>query len=156
WLQGDTALAAFPSRARNCTTRRTGVGRPRAVSTPHALITRRPCCPTARSSLQVVITTACSRARNCTIQRAGLGRPRAASTPRAVITRRPCCPTGWCWLQLGLIAVSRLPRARNCTTLVRPRQHQLLQLHLHLHLDLDLYRDLLLHRGHARLRCLAP
>ena len=39
-------MAAF-SRARNCTTQRAGPGVPRAASTPHAIFTRRRCCPTA-------------------------------------------------------------------------------------------------------------
>src|SRR6266700_2702459 len=46
----------------------------------------------------------------------GPGQPRAASTPRATCTRQPCCPTEWSWLQREVIAVSTLPRARNCTT----------------------------------------
>ena len=70
-------------RARNCTTRRAGPGRPRAASTPRALSTRRPCCPTGWCWLQGEVVAALSRARNCTTRRAGLGRPRAASTPRA-------------------------------------------------------------------------
>ena len=43
---GQMALSMF-SRARNSTTRRSGPGRPRATSTPHARITRRRCYPTA-------------------------------------------------------------------------------------------------------------
>src|SRR5262245_25399685 len=63
------------------------------------------------------------RARNCMTRRAGPGRPRAASIPRVMCTRRRCCPTGWCWLQGDLIAVSMLPRAQNCTTLVHWRKN---------------------------------
>ena len=40
------------SRARNSTIRRAGPGRPPAASPPHAIITRRRCCPTARCSSQ--------------------------------------------------------------------------------------------------------
>ena len=43
---GSMAAALLP--ARNCTTLRAGAGRPRAASTPHAHLTRRRCCPTAR------------------------------------------------------------------------------------------------------------
>ena len=49
------ASAAF-SRARNCTIRRAGPGRRPAASPPHAVITRRRCCPTARCSSQEVLT----------------------------------------------------------------------------------------------------
>ena len=44
---GMMATAAF-SPARNCTIRPAGPGRPPAASTPHAMVTRRRCCPTAR------------------------------------------------------------------------------------------------------------
>ena len=42
------------SRARNSTIRRAGPGRPPAASPPHAMVTRRRCCPTARCSSQAV------------------------------------------------------------------------------------------------------
>ena len=102
------------SRARNSTIRRAGPGRPPAASPPHAMVTRRRCCPTARCSSQAVYTAALSRARNSTIRRAGPGRPPAASPPHAIITRRRCCPTARCSSQ----AVPRrraLSRARNST-----------------------------------------
>ena len=44
------------SRARNCTIRPAGPGAPRAVSPPHAIFTRRRCCPTARCWWQAVMT----------------------------------------------------------------------------------------------------
>ena len=54
-IRGDVAAqrrawpAVFPAlAARNSTTRRAEAGRSRAASTPHAGITRRRCCPTAR------------------------------------------------------------------------------------------------------------
>ena len=49
------AAAAF-SRARNSTIRRAGPGRPPAASAPHAIITRRRCCPTAWCSSQGDLT----------------------------------------------------------------------------------------------------
>ncbi len=69
------------SRARNSTIRRAGPGAPPAASPPHAILTRRRCCPTARCSSQAdtTVSTTPSRARNSTIRRAGLGRPPAAS-----------------------------------------------------------------------------
>ena len=86
------------SRARNSTIRRAGPGRPPAASPPHAMITRRRCCPTARCSSQAVTDgqRLLSRARNSTIRRAGPGRPPAASPPHAMLTRRRCCPTARC------------------------------------------------------------
>jgi hypothetical protein len=51
WLQGDLIAAAFP-RARNCTTRPAGPGRPQAASTPRVMSTLRPCCPTGWCWLQ--------------------------------------------------------------------------------------------------------
>ncbi len=73
---------------------------PRAASTPHALITRRRCCPTARCWWQGdLMAASCVPARNCTTRPAGRGVPRAASTPHALITRRRCCPTARCWWQ---------------------------------------------------------
>ena len=75
------------SRARNSTIRRAEPGRRPAASPPHAMFTRRRCCPTARCSSQAVLTSAFrSRARNSTIRRAGLGRRPAASPPHALHT----------------------------------------------------------------------
>ena len=51
-VAGGVDSSSVISRARNCTTRRAGPGLPRAASTPHAMVTRRPCCPTARCSWQ--------------------------------------------------------------------------------------------------------
>ena len=53
-LMVTTALLA----ARNCTTRPAGPGLPRAASTPHATVTRRRCCPTARCWWQGDMATA--------------------------------------------------------------------------------------------------
>ena len=50
------------SRARNSTIRRAGPGRPPAASPPHAVLTRRRCCPTARCSSQAVLAPAASLA----------------------------------------------------------------------------------------------
>ena len=62
-----------------------GPGLPRAASTPHAIITRRRCCPTARCWWQGDYNGSVSyAARNCTTRPAGLGLPRAASTPHAI------------------------------------------------------------------------
>ncbi len=88
--------ASALSRARNSTIRRAGLGRPPAASPPHAKITRRRCCPTARCSSQAVLTCRCtlSRARNSTIRRAGLGRPPAASPPHALHHTATLLPNG--------------------------------------------------------------
>ena len=122
WLQGDSALAAF-SLARNCTTRRAGPGCPPAVSTPHALSTRRRCYPTGWCSLQgdLIAMLILPLARNCTTRRAGPGSPPAASTPRALRTRRRCYPTGWCSLQADS---TRRPCLRKRGT-VRPGERDL-------------------------------
>ena len=87
--------AAF-SRARNSTIRRAGPGRPPAASPPHAIVTRRRCCPTARCSSQAdpAATTAISRARNSTIRRAAPGRPPAASAPHAIMHTATLLPNG--------------------------------------------------------------
>jgi hypothetical protein len=75
-------------------------GRPPAVSSPGALVTRRHCCPTVRclSREERTSTLELWRARNSTIRRAGLGPPLAASEPHAIITRQRCCPTARCSL----------------------------------------------------------
>ena len=80
---------------------------------PHALITRRRCCPTARCSSQAVYDSSVnlSRARNCTIRRAGPGRPPAASAPHALVTRRRCCPTARCWSQAVMTTAAYLASA---------------------------------------------
>ena len=120
WSHGDVAAqrqgarrrrystAAALSRARNSTIRRAGPGRPPAASPPHAMITRRRCCPTARCSSQadLTATSTLSRARNSTIRRAGPGRPPAASPPHAIVTRRRCCPTARCSSQAVLTAAT--------------------------------------------------
>ena len=88
-VAGDLIAVSILPRARNCTTRPAGAGVQRAASTPHALITRRPCCPTARCWLQGDIMAAfLPAARNCTTRPAGPGLPRAASTPRARFSHR--------------------------------------------------------------------
>ena len=112
---GDNSTAL--SRARNCTIRRAGPGRPPAASAPHAMFTRRPCCPTARCSSQAVLAQSAtlSRARNSTIRRAGPGVPLAASPPRGFFTQRRCCPTARCSSQVERIVHRRLVRARNST-----------------------------------------
>ncbi len=105
---GRTAV----SRARNSTIRRAGPGRPPAASPPHAMVTRRRCCPTARCSSQAAMATAAiSRARNSTIRRAGPGRPPAASPPHAMFTRRRCCPTARCSSQAVMTATATLASA---------------------------------------------
>ena len=94
-----------------------GVFNAPAASSPHAILTRRRCCPTARCSSQEDLTSPAkplSRARNSTIRRAGPGRRPAASSPVAIFTRRRCCPTVRCWLQEEL-ATAAISRARNCT-----------------------------------------
>ena len=88
-------------RARNSTIQQAAPGRRPAASAPRDLDTRRPCCPTARSSSPEEVAT---RARNCTIQRAGLGRrPEASPSPDDLDTRRRCCPTARC-LSRGVLA----------------------------------------------------
>ena len=52
--QAVTTAPSALSRAQNSTIRRAGAGRPPAVSPPHAIITRRRCCATARCSSQAV------------------------------------------------------------------------------------------------------
>jgi hypothetical protein len=108
------------SRARNCTTRPAGCGLPLAPSTPHAIGTRRRCCPTARCWWQEDETSAATMlaARNCTTRPAGLGVPRAASPTHATFTRRRCCPTARCSSLEVLAAPAAISRARNCT--IRP------------------------------------
>ena len=97
------------------------LGLPRAVSTPHARLTRRPCCPTARCWWQGELTSmALSPARNCTTRRAGAGLPRAASIPHAMITRRRCCPTAKCWWQGDMITAASYQRGT-----VRPGEREL-------------------------------
>ena len=79
------------------------------------MLTRQPCCLTARCLSQAVSTaiSAISRARNSTIRRPGRGRPRAASPPHGLATRRRCCPTVRCSSQEEV--ATALWRARNCT-----------------------------------------
>src|SRR5258705_377074 len=44
------------------------------------------------------------------------GRSQVASIPHAFCIRPPSCPAESCWLQVDLIALSTLRRARSCTT----------------------------------------
>ena len=75
---------------------RAGLGRRPAASPPHAMITRRRCCPTARCSSQaaLTVTSALSRARNSTIRRAEPGRRPAASPPHASDHTATLLPNG--------------------------------------------------------------
>ena len=107
--------------ARSCTTRPAGRGVRRAASTPHAIITRRRCCPTARCWWQGDLATAAIlAARNCTTRPAGPGVPPAASTPHALSTRRRCCPTARCWWQGDIRCSASYQRGA-----VRPGQRDL-------------------------------
>jgi len=64
--------------------------------TPHAMSTRRRCCPTAWCWLQedLIAVAMFPRARNCTIRRAGPGLHRQPQHRHARSTRRPCYPSG--------------------------------------------------------------
>ena len=94
---------------------------PPAASAPHAMFTRRRCCPTARCwSQEDIAAAALSPARNCTIRPAGPGLPPAASSLHAIFTRRRCCPTARCSSQEALTAA--LSRQRGT---VRPGQRDL-------------------------------
>ena len=97
---GRIMASAALSLARNCTILLAGRGVPPAASPPHALITRRRCCPTARCWWREDLIAAAPRgARNCTIRLPGCGAAPAASPPHATSTRRRCCPTARCWWQ---------------------------------------------------------
>src|SRR5207237_2668876 len=52
----EVTATALLRRARNCTIRRAGPGRPPAASAPEPVSTQRRCCPTARSSSQQDLT----------------------------------------------------------------------------------------------------
>ena len=108
--------------ARNCTTRPAGAGLPRVASPPHANITRRRCCPTARCWWQGDMTAALLAARNCTTRPAGAGVPRLPSPPHAMDTRRRCCPTARCWWQGDMNGTSSYLTQRGT---VRPGQREL-------------------------------
>src|SRR5207244_657875 len=114
-LQGEIILL---SRARNCTIRRAGPGRPPAALPSDAFLTRRRCCPLARCSSQEGIPSApAPPPRNCTTRPARPGRPPPTSPPpqTAFLTRRRCCPMARCLLQAVMPATAPLSRARNST-----------------------------------------
>src|SRR5437899_7300862 len=94
WWQVVTAeRAAAISIARNCTIRPAALGGPQATWLQGGGSTRRPCCLTAKYSLQVVPMRApISRVRNFTIQPAEPGRKQAALLTDALVTRRCYCP----------------------------------------------------------------
>ena len=72
-----------------------GTGLPRAASTPHASITRRHCCPTARCWWQGDSRQRLSYQRGTgTTRPAGRGLPRAASTPHACVHTATLLPNG--------------------------------------------------------------
>src|SRR5436189_98269 len=104
------------SPTRNSMTRRLGLGPLPAALTSDAFITRRPCCPTAGSSLQGDLTLAVARARSCMMPLAGAGLAPAVSTRDAGTTRRPYCLAAWSWLQ-GDLATAALLQVRNSTLL---------------------------------------
>src|SRR5436190_24340344 len=104
WWQVEIQASLLP--AADCTPQPPGHGLPRAASTAHALLTRRPCCPTGRCWWRGDLLPAASLpARNCTIRPAGRGVPPATSTPHASFTRRRCCPTASCTAQEDETAV---------------------------------------------------
>ena len=113
-LVAGGSLPSAISRARNSTIRRAGLGRPPAASPPHAIFTRRRCCPTARCSSQAVMTHSVLRERG-TLRSGerdldGHRQPRH----RTLVTRRRCCPTARCSSQ-AVITARAISRARNST-----------------------------------------
>src|SRR3954453_24111095 len=93
-MMASTILAA-----RNCTTRATGHGLPRAASPPHDTITRLHCCPTARCWWRgdTMAGALLLAARDCTPLLAGVGVQPAIYTWHANFPRGRCCPPAMCW-----------------------------------------------------------
>src|SRR5439155_22821874 len=91
-----------------------GLRLPPANSTPSAMRTRRPCCPTAwylsqGGSILVAVTPA----RNGMIRPAGVGLLLVISIPDAISIRRRCCPTAWSLPRGDLISASLRWQALN-------------------------------------------
>ena len=115
-VAGGYVASRLSRAARNCTTRPAGPGLPRAASTPHAIVTRRRCCPTARCWWQEEqIPAALLPARNCTTRPAGRGLPRAASTPHAMSHGDVAAQRQGAGGR-GIDSSGILLPARNCTT----------------------------------------
>ena len=84
-----------------------------AASTPHAIVTRRPCCPTAWCWWQEEMIRQ-RHLRECGTLRPGERELECHGQPQhrtRLITRRPCCPTARCWWQGDLIAAAILASA---------------------------------------------
>src|SRR2546423_691254 len=87
WLLADlivVPLLPLFTRAPNCTTRPAEPGPSPAISTSHAISTRRRCCPTARCWL--LDNGVLTRSPNCTTLPAEPGPSPAISTPHAIST----------------------------------------------------------------------
>ncbi len=102
-------------RARNSTIRRPGLGQPPAASPPHAILTRRRCCPTARCSSQGVMATAAScergtlRSGDRDLDGHRQPRHRPLSSHGDIAAQRQGARRGRCQQR------QHLSRARNCT-----------------------------------------
>ena len=86
------------------TTRRVVAGLPRAASTPHAIVTLRPCCPTVWCWWQVDATAVAvlPRARNCTTRRAGPGRATGSLNTARHVHTATLLPSGMVLVAGGL------------------------------------------------------
>ena len=106
-------------RARNCTTRRAGPGLPRAASTPHALITRRPCCPTAWCWWQgdlIAVSTLPIPSAELYDPASGTWTVTGSLNTARYFHTATLLPNGMVLVAGGRNSIDVLPRARNCTT----------------------------------------
>ena len=77
-------------------------GRPGAL-TPHAILTRRRCCPTARCWSRGAMAASGGYLASAELYDPASGTWTATGSlaPHASLTRRRCCPTARCWSQEG-------------------------------------------------------
>ena len=94
-VAGGAEAAAFSRQRGTVRPGQRDLDVPPAASTPHAVVTRRRCCPTARCWSQGDLTTAALLpARNCTIRRAGPGRATGSLTTARDVHTATLLPNG--------------------------------------------------------------